>query len=191
MSSGGDMTLNSVSPAFAPKNLVDEDYQPLPGTAIFTSGTTSVDWGVPPEAPPWVPSTQYYVPTLSIALPTVALPWIHAAVQRVLALLSLGDNWDSYGAIPVRRARAIDLLRLVEFIAQYSLPPPSIVPTPDGSLQIEWHTRGVDLEILCLGGMRYQVYFVNGQEAFESRKEFGPDMIWATEYFRLISYSHP
>jgi hypothetical protein len=38
-------------------------------------------------------------------------------------------------------------------------PEPQIVPTPSGGVQMEWHTRGIDLEIETLGGGRFGAFF--------------------------------
>jgi len=73
-----------------------------------------------------------------------------AAVQKdIEALRDLPPNWDGYGA-PVIDPRFIDAAK--RFIA--SLPDnlafrPLVVPTSNGSLQLEWHEgpRNLELEV--------------------------------------------
>ena len=38
-------------------------------------------------------------------------------------------------------------------------PAPALVPMSDGSIQMEWHTLGLDLEIRLLSGADLEVYF--------------------------------
>ena len=61
--------------------------------------------------------------------------------------LALAPNWDTYGgrAVSINAARAAVSWFLDVF--QEDLPAPSIVPGSDGSIQLEWHARGIDLEV--------------------------------------------
>ena len=62
-------------------------------------------------------------------------------------LVDLLPNWDSYGARQISGrsiGAAVDLLLQV---MRVDTPQPAIVPTSDGFVQIEWHTRGIDLEV--------------------------------------------
>ena len=38
-------------------------------------------------------------------------------------------------------------------------PPPDLVPTSDGSIQIEWHAKGVDLEIVLVSDADLNIAF--------------------------------
>ena len=58
----------------------------------------------------------------------------------------LCEDWDSYGARPIYTSvirRAEWLLGLLEAAGE---PPPDVVPTSDGGIQLEWHTATRDEE---------------------------------------------
>jgi hypothetical protein len=83
------------------------------------------------------------------------LPTIH----QICALGALQNNWDSYGARPIESSIA---RAAIEFLVD-ALPPhaplPTVVPTSWGGIQLEWHCRGVDLEIAVRSPERFQVSF--------------------------------
>ena len=67
--------------------------------------------------------------------------------QQLQSLLRMELGWDSYGAQAVSpRAVETALAFLSRLLA---LPQPSIVPTPAGGIQLEWHDGRVDIEIEC------------------------------------------
>jgi hypothetical protein len=62
-------------------------------------------------------------------------------------LSKLPENWDSYGAEPVDpELIEYGLSRLNELTTSQT-PLPAMVPTSHGGIQLEWHCRGIDLEI--------------------------------------------
>ncbi|MCK4719738.1 hypothetical protein KAU08_03715 [bacterium] len=75
------------------------------------------------------------------------LGWIGSAIERLNYLTNLPDNWCSPNALPINRKIAIGLLELISMIITSEMPEPFIGPMENGSLQISWHTNGVDLEI--------------------------------------------
>lgn len=74
--------------------------------------------------------------------------WRVRALIRFKQIRSLAKGWDSYRAEPIRK-ETIDFAWLfLEDVMQYShLPFPSIVPTSAGGIQLEWHDKGIDLEL--------------------------------------------
>lgn len=54
-------------------------------------------------------------------------------------LIDLKEGWDGYGAGPLSE-------KVVDTVSGF-LANTAIVPGPDGSLQIEWHCAGYDIEI--------------------------------------------
>lgn len=105
----------------------------------------------------------------------VAMPaWVQPTAGKINELLTLPSDWDSYGALPVRTDRAQALWEvLLQVMAPRSVAP-TIVPIADGSLQAEWHTGGVDLEIEVTGPVGVRVYY-RGHGA-EWEKEFSADL---------------
>jgi hypothetical protein len=73
--------------------------------------------------------------------------WHWRVFSTLQELASLRPGWDSYNAAtlsPVAVARCIKTLLPV--LPGEALEP-SVVPTRDGGLQLEWHSNGVDFEI--------------------------------------------
>jgi hypothetical protein len=60
-------------------------------------------------------------------------------INSLAKLRQLKHGWDSYGGLPPT-PEAIA-------VAEILLQPGSLVPSPDGGLQIEWHQGGYDIEI--------------------------------------------
>jgi hypothetical protein len=73
-------------------------------------------------------------------------------LRRTAELLRLADGWDSQGGQAIRHAHVQRMLRFLGAHMCEQLPPPSIVPMSDGGVQIEWHRRGLDVEVTFTGG---------------------------------------
>lgn len=83
----------------------------------------------------------------TITLPTDPPPWLIDFANDVASLLSLQDNWDSYGARPISFTVLCNSLFIMLDIMDNDTPLPQAVPTVHGGIQLEWHTCGIDLEI--------------------------------------------
>ena len=70
-------------------------------------------------------------------------------IRKASELVHLPTGWNSYGAKPVaNEAVEAAITFLVKAIpASQNVVAPAVVPTVRGGLQLEWHRRGVDLEI--------------------------------------------
>ncbi|HEX7447535.1 MAG TPA: hypothetical protein VF306_08315 [Pirellulales bacterium] len=95
--------------------------------------------------------------------------WLSPAVERLSALLTLRSNWDSYGANPVDPQLALSALKLLGRVMCNDSPPPSIVPTSSGGLQLEWHARGIDIEVAIASPHDFHVSFEDASDAWEKR----------------------
>jgi hypothetical protein len=92
-------------------------------------------------------------------------------------LLQLPEDWDSYGARPID-ARAVDAaLRLLRATMQPNTPLPSVVPMSRGDVQLEWHVRGLDIEIVvpAQGTIRVWCDDLRGGSEREFTLERGPE----------------
>ena len=69
------------------------------------------------------------------------------SVEGVVDLLSLPEGWNSYSARPIGTQNAIRAIQLLGELLGSETPPPVVVPTVRGGIQLEWHTRGVNIEI--------------------------------------------
>jgi hypothetical protein len=65
--------------------------------------------------------------------------WLVATVDGIKTLLKLPDNWDSYGARPVKSKIAEEALRVLADIIPDDAEPPCVVPMHTGGIQVEWH----------------------------------------------------
>jgi hypothetical protein len=129
----------------------------------------------------------YTHPQLKIAVGGDAPDWIHSTVRSTIGLLSLGENWDSRGARAVSRKSVEEVVRFLHRTAELSLPRPSVVPTCDGRIQVEWHTQGVDLEIESLGMDRFRLYFCNDAEGVETEIDLTSESIAKDMHLRLLA----
>lgn len=77
--------------------------------------------------------------------------WTHALTERLNALTALQRGWDGYTALPVSFTCAQFAVQLIERLYDPDVPPPSLVPGADGTLQVEWHVNQYDIEIDVLG----------------------------------------
>ena len=68
-------------------------------------------------------------------------------VEGVVKLLRLPKGWNSYSAKPIGPPNAIRAIQLLAELLRPETPPPVVVPTVRGGIQLEWHTRGVNIEI--------------------------------------------
>jgi hypothetical protein len=78
---------------------------------------------------------------------TLVREWLRPIVGRMEHLLALPPNWNAYGAPPVSMGAALQALNVLSSTADVKVPQPQIVPTQEGGLQLEWHLRGIDLEV--------------------------------------------
>ncbi len=69
------------------------------------------------------------------------------AIERIVSVGSLQSNWDSYRAMPVDPLCAAAAITFVLNNVNDQMPLPSAVPTSRGGVQLEWHCKGVDVEI--------------------------------------------
>jgi hypothetical protein len=73
--------------------------------------------------------------------------WEQPVLDAIRSLLVLPPGWNSYGAKPVPLPTAVAALNFLSANMREGVPVPSVVPTSRGTLQLEWHARGVDLEV--------------------------------------------
>jgi hypothetical protein len=101
---------------------------------------------------------------------------LFAAVRQVVRLLSMPSNWDSYGAKPIDRQKAVSALYFLWIAIVNGAPMPAIIPTSDGGIQLEWHRRGVDLEIRVISGTSLEVFFEDLATGETREGEIGADL---------------
>lgn len=102
--------------------------------------------------------------------------WLMPTVQAMGELLSLPENWDSYGAHSINPAAVTFALQLLSETMRTDTPAPAVVPTSRGGVQLEWHTRGIDLEIEIQSPGRIYVSYEDHQQDTEWEGELTSDL---------------
>lgn len=97
-------------------------------------------------------------------------------VTAIGELLNLPENWDSYGARRIRPSAVVFALQLLSDTMGPDTPTPSVAPTPHGGVQLEWHTRGIDLEIEVRSPGRVQVSYEDHRCSVEWEGELTFDL---------------
>jgi hypothetical protein len=68
--------------------------------------------------------------------------------SKLTAFTNLKANWAGHGSGPISQTVTQRAQRACAiFATSAGLPAPSVVPTPDGAIQLEWHTHAFDLEV--------------------------------------------
>lgn len=102
--------------------------------------------------------------------------WRTPTLGSMGELLSLRANWDSYGAPPTNPWSVVAALQFLFMTMQQDTPAPAVVPTSRGSVQLEWHTRGIDLEIQIESPGRMHVSYENSERGIEWEGEITSDL---------------
>lgn len=84
-----------------------------------------------------------------IVVATERIPeWVQPTITAFMGIQKLSDNWDSYGGKKVSFDLIGQALSILGSTMEMNSPPPSVVPLGDGGLQLEWHRKQQDLEIV-------------------------------------------
>jgi len=93
--------------------------------------------------------------------------WFEPTIIGFLGIKGLSHDWNSYGGKPVNRDLINGALFVLGQIMQANSPAPSVVPMGDGGIQIEWHRKQQDLEILFPADEAPQFRYVNRATGLE------------------------
>jgi hypothetical protein len=94
--------------------------------------------------------------------------WFDPLVQGFVDLLTLPPNWDSYQAGTIDSQIVHDAMNFINGVLGTTSPAPRVVPLSSGGLQLEWHRKGIDLEVVFDRGEQPFFYYrnrVNHQES--------------------------
>jgi hypothetical protein len=99
---------------------------------------------VSPSRPVWILGVARY-------------PWEEPTVRRLARLYVLQASWDGADARPIPP----DVLNMTQIVLRTLMRPttlaPNVVPTVQGGIQLEWHARGLDVELEVLPTGRIEV----------------------------------
>lgn len=93
--------------------------------------------------------------------------WLRQVADDIQALLRLPPGWDSYGAMRIDPRAASAAFRLLSEIMQDNSPAPSAAPLSDSGIQLDWHTRGIDVELMISQTGRASVWCRDRQTGIE------------------------
>src|SRR3954452_12705561 len=96
------------------------------------------------------------------ALGSYARPlWLNRTLAQLRDLATLATGWDTYAGRPIGRGLLYDALRFLLRQLNNDSPAPSMVPTSDGGVLLEWHRAGVDVEVSFSDGEMPELYFLD------------------------------
>jgi hypothetical protein len=102
--------------------------------------------------------------------------WVIEAAKKLEALARFRKGWDSYGGLPLKQ-RAKDLtLRVLGWLRKDELPVPAVVLGSGGTVQLEWRTRGKELEIELRDNDSIEFVKVNPDGEIEEEGEAENDL---------------
>lgn len=131
------------------------------------------DPGIPPQGGPR--PTEFRIPfdrgDLILAFDRNPPAWAEPMMKSAARLLALPSNWDSYGASRINPQCIRAALELARRFFCDETPPPSVVPTCSGGVQLEWHKGGIDLEIEFLSPTHLGVLFEDCTDGTSWEKE--------------------
>jgi len=120
--------------------------------------------------------------------PTVA--WQAGALAKLIALSNMRENWDGYGAQQLRRDTAFFALDVLHGVMSPRTPIPQIVPSASGGVQLEWHTRDIDLEITISKPLECDFWFLDHRgesDHLDDEFQFASDYARLRPYFRKLT----
>ena len=87
--------------------------------------------------------------------------WVKPTIARLVDVQRLPENWDSYGSHPIKAELIKNALGVLGATMSQNIPAPAVVPLADGGLQLEWHRRQQDLEIVFSADEPAQFFYRN------------------------------
>ena len=108
--------------------------------------------------------------------------WNNTLKQRFDELTALPEGWDGYRGRPVSFACAQFAALVLERLCLSRVPAPALVPGSDGTVQIEWHLNGYDVELDVLGANRVVAYRYEIDTAIEEEIELENDFTVVMEW---------
>lgn len=87
------------------------------------------------------------LPTRRVVVQVQSSSWQQALLPRLEELVRLPNGWDGYRGRPISLPCATFAAEILVRLCREDLTPPALVPGSDGSVQIEWHENGYDVEL--------------------------------------------
>lgn len=103
-------------------------------------------------------------PVKSLQSPT----WLKEVYDRISALSTLEENWDSHGGLPAIPEAILKVRVLLSNLNIENVPRPHVAASPDGSVGLHWRVaeRDLEIEVEASGAIHYLKTLV-GREPIE------------------------
>ena len=85
--------------------------------------------------------------------------WQIEVQGHLLKYAKMQEGWDSYGAPPVGWDTGMFALSVLNDVMRTRTPIPQVVPSAAGGVQLEWHEKGIDLELHIAGPYQCEIWF--------------------------------
>jgi hypothetical protein len=89
--------------------------------------------------------------------------WQIEVQKHLLNYVKMPKGWDSYNAPPVGWDAGMFALSILNDIMRPRTPIPQVVPSTAGGVQLEWHQKGIDLELHITGPYQCELWFQDHQ----------------------------
>lgn len=95
--------------------------------------------------------------------------WRKTVTNELVELLKLRPGWDGHNSGPISLGVAAFTLSILNSVMRSHTPSPAIVPVQGGSVQLEWHRGGVDIELIIYrpGDTELSVHYHDGRDGIE------------------------
>ncbi len=110
------------------------------------------------------------------------------AIEKLAELLRLPSNWDTYGATMILPEAVVRAIQFIDQMIDNNTPLPSIVPTTNGGIQLEWHTRGIDIEVDLSSASAWEVFWEDHLEGSQWEGIVGQDRSEFQKIIRKLSH---
>ena len=117
----------------------------LPGPSWSRMAVAGLSQTLTPPADPTLGPDRREI-TLTVSATLHNQPWFHATLSQLAKFLSLGHDWDGYGAKATHESAVKRAVAVLNTVCPAG-PEPWVVPTSDGGVQIEWASNGLEIEI--------------------------------------------
>lgn len=101
---------------------------------------------------------------LSVTSSADTAGWLMPTILRAGRLLALPSGWNRQGAPPVDPLVLQNAINTLGSFMQSESALPQWTPTREGGAQLDWHERGVDLEIVFAPNDQTEVAFVDHEK---------------------------
>lgn len=107
--------------------------------------------------------------------------WFNPTLEALFQLLWLPEGWNHHRGKQICPRAVLAAVTLLAQTMRSDSPPPLVVPTAPGGVQLEWHRNRVDLEITICPLGRMEASYENLDAGYEW------DEVLATDFARLTN----